>query len=103
MQAPTIAEKKVWHNRTDGESSSGNLKVELEAAHQKLQTSKQEAVVQEEPKPKPTMHQVSKFVTTATPRVAIRQVVVKSYQVTAKTKPRKIIFYPPRRIVEVYK
>jgi len=103
LQAPTIAEKKVWHNRTDGESSSGNLKVELEAAHQKLQTSKQEAVVQEEPKPKPTMHQVSKFVTTATPRVAIRQVVVKSYQVTAKTKPRKIIFYPPRRIVEVYK
>lgn len=112
-QAPTIAEKKkVWQelvskplvdrrNRTDSESGGGNLNIELETTHQKLQTSKQEATVQEEPKP--TMHQVSKFVTTATPRVAIRQVVVKSFQVTGKTKPRKIIFYPPKRIVEVYK
>lgn len=111
-QAPTMAEKKrVWQefiskpsvdrrNRTDSESG-GTLKAELEAAHQKLYTSKQETTL-EEPKPKPTMHQVSKFVTTATPRVAIRQVVVKSFQVS-KTKPRKIIFYPPRRIVEVYK
>lgn len=112
-QAPTIAEKKrVWqellnkpsverHNRIDSDSGS-NIKAEvIEAATQKLQTAKQETA-QEGTKPKPIMHQVSKFVTTATPRVAIRQVVVKSYQVTAK-KPRKIIFYPPKRIVEVYK
>ena len=112
-QAPTIAEKKkVWqelvskpavdrHNRIDND---GSLKAELDTAHQKLQASKQETT-QEEAKPKPTiptMHHVSKFVTTATPRVAIRQIIVKSYQVTA-SKPRKIIFYPPKRIVEVYK
>lgn len=112
-QAPTMAEKKkVWqefikkpsaerHSRTESENG-GTVKAELEAARQKLQFSKQETA-QEETKPKPTMLQVSKFVTTATPRVAIRQVKVKSFQVNMKTKPRKIIFCPPRRIVEVYK
>lgn len=111
-QAPTMAEKKkVWQefiskpsaerlSRIDNLESGGTAKAELDAAHQKLQTSKQETL--EEVKPKPTMHHVSKFVTTATPRVAIRQVVVKSHVLT-KSKPRKIIFYPPRRIVEVYK
>ena len=111
-QAPTIAEKKkVWqemvnkpsvdrHNRTDNDTG-GSLKAELNTAHQKLQALKIETT-HEEVKPKATMHQVSKFVTTATPRVAIRQIVVKSYQITA-SKPRKIIFYPPKRIVEVYK
>ena len=111
-QAPTMAEKKkVWQefiskpsaerrSRIESESG-GTVKAELDAAHQKLQISKQETA-QEEIKPKPTMHQVSKFVTTATPRVAIRQFVVKSHVLT-KSKPRKIIFYPPRRIVEVYK
>ena len=108
-QAPTIAEKKkVWQelvskpsvdrrNRTDDSLKAA----ELDTVHQKLQPCKQE-ITQEEAKPKPTMHHVSKFVTTATPRVAIRQIIVKSYQVTS-SKPRKIIFYPPKRIVEVYK
>lgn len=101
--APTIAEKKkVWQSRTENDVGSSNLKAELEAARHKLQTSKQETS-QEEAKPRPTMHQVSKYVNTATPRVAIRQVIVKKCEVTAKSKPRKIIFYPPKRIVEVYK
>ena len=109
-QAPTIAEKKkVWQEMISKPSTDrfnrtedSNLKAELEANHHKPQAPKQETVQEEMPKSKPTMLQVSKFVTTATPRVAIRQIVVKSFQVTP-SKPRKIIFYPPKRIVEVYK
>ena len=109
-QAPTIAEKKkVWQEMISKPSADrfsrtedSNLKAELEPSHHKPQAPKQETVQEEAPKSKPTMLQVSKFVTTATPRVAIRQIVVKSFQVTP-SKPRKIIFYPPKRIVEVYK
>ena len=112
-QAPTMADKKkaweeiikVTDRRTRSDSDGGNLKAELEAARQKLEQSKLETT-HEEPvkKQQQLIHQVSKFVTTAKPRMPIRQVVVKTYHVSEKLKPRKVIYYAPsKRIVQVHK
>jgi len=119
-QAPTMADKKkAWeeitkatdrHGRSD--SDGGTLKAELKAARQKLEQTKLETP-REEPAPAATnrqqqqqqlIHQVSKFVTPAKPRMPIRQVVVKTYHVSEKLKPQKIIYYAPsKRVVEVCK
>jgi len=113
--APTMADKKkAWEeiikatdHRSRSDSDGGNLKAELEAARQKLEQSKLETTREEPAKiqqQQQLIHQVSKFVTTAKPRMPIRQVVVKTYHVSEKLKPQKIIYYAPsKRVVEVHK
>jgi len=113
-QAPTMADKKkAWEEiikatdrRSRSDSDGGNLKAELEAARQKLEQSKLETTREEPAKiqQQQLIHQVSKFVTTAKPRMPIRQVVVKTYHFSEKLKPQKIIYYAPsKRVVEVHK